>query len=431
MADRLGIQTEFYQLVQAVIYHADGLWGEATFDLFLKELPPEHGYAILAGLEPAIDGILKMSISQAEIDWLKAHPAFQKTSDYFFETLANFKFTGSIDAIPEGTPVFTGMPLVRVTAPLQQAGLVETRLIQIISQATAVATRTRRMVNSAAGRPIFDFGSRLCSGPESAWGETRAAWIGGSSATTNALAAMTLDIPSVGVMSESMLAAYNDNATAYEVFQHHFPSLCIVNLPDRDLEDGVNRLQSIKNNLHAIRLDHQDLDRASRILKNRLESHGMEHVQILGSGSLDEGKIKSLTDKDAPIDMFGVGGGITRGGSARLSYRIAELFRGPRAEPVNSHWSSIWPGRKQVLRFPHQDLICLEEEAHYIGGALARPLLVPWVRHGERVAAKESLKTIRQRCVQELEALPQAIRYNIGFEHRLVIPSDRLASLSL
>jgi nicotinate phosphoribosyltransferase len=209
MAEAVGLQTELFQLVQAAVYHADGLWGEATFDLYLKDLPNNWGFGVVAGVGPAIEGVLATRFTEEEIAWLRQRPSLSRISDYFFETLADFRFTGDIDAMPEGTIVFPGEPILRVTAPLQQAGLVQSRLIQAIGYATSVATRAARMSLAARGRPVMDFGSRRTPGAEAAWSAARAAWIGGCAATTNALAAHTLHIPEICVLSGAMFSAYS------------------------------------------------------------------------------------------------------------------------------------------------------------------------------------------------------------------------------
>ena len=415
MADRTGLQTELFQLVQAAVYHADGLWGEATFDLYLKSLPHSWGFVVAAGIEPAIQGALGARFSEEEIAWLRRHPALSHISDYFFETLREFVFSGDIDAMPEGTLAFPGQPIVRITAPLQQAGLVESRLIQTIAYASGVATRAVRLKLAARGGEILDFGSRRCSGPEAAWSAARAAWIGGCAATTNALAAHTLHIPDINVISRSILAAYQDSASAYEVLRIHGSGTLYLDAPP-DLDAGLADLEPITSSIRCLRLDHHNLDAASRQLRAALDRRGMGAVQILGSGSLGEAQLAALVASEAPLDRFGVGSSLTAGHPGlHLSYRMAELFRGPAPEPVSGPWASRWPGRKQILRSPERDILCLESEASGLEGA---PLLQPRVRGGEPTQAAEPLSAMRDRCAVQLAALPAGL-------HALAQPQAR------
>ncbi len=432
MAERSGVQTEFYQLVQAAVYHADGLWGEATFDLFAKELGPGSGYLVAAGIEPAIDAVLAMRFDEADVEWLRRHPVFDQVPDRFFESLRHFRFTGEIHAVPEGSVVFPGEPIVRVTAPLPQAGLLETRLIQTIGTASAVATRAARLVDAAGGRACIDFGARRCAGFEAAWHAARAAWIGGFKATTNTLAAATLGIPAWGVMSDSLLAAYEDPAYAYGALCQHFPGLCHVNLPDEDLQDGVRRLHAIRDQVPVVRLDHPDLIAASRALRRSLDRHEMRRTRILGSGRLDPDKVARIVAAGAPVELFGVGDWLIRGPNpAGLSYRIAHMYRGPDSVPVTSHFSAPFPGSKQVVRMADHDLLCLDVEAPTFVGQGGEALLRPVVENGERVRDPEPLRALRERRKAQVARLPAPVRSPRQPALWPVRPSDALVELTM
>jgi nicotinate phosphoribosyltransferase len=432
MPESTGLQTEFYQLIQAAVYHADGLWGEATFDLYVKDLPPTWSWMLAAGIEPAIDAVLAMRFTDEELRWLRAQPAFSRTSQSFFDSLRNFRFHGEISALAEGTPAFPGEPLIRVTAPLVHVGLIETRLVQTLTVTCGVATRAARLVQAAGGRPVLDFGSRRCTGAEAAWHSARGAWIGGCAATTNALAASQLGIPPWVVMSDSMLAAYDQSADAYDAFHLHFPDCGHVNLPGEDTHEGVAELASIAASLRTVRLDHRDLAVASRELRRSLDRHAMKHVRILGSGSLDEAVVSKLVRDGAPIDLYGVGSALASGGRAAspsLSYRISELTRGPDPTPVTSHWSSPWPGRKQLARFADHDELCLEVEGRAVEGRGGRLLLQPVVRDGARLRAAPALTEVRASAAAQLARLPQAVRNNSAVWP--VLPSDALREMAV
>jgi len=407
-----GLQVEFYQLVQAAVYHADGLWGDATFDLYVKQLPENYGYMIAAGIEPTIDAILNMRFTEAEISWLKRHPTFSRISPRFFESLRMFRFQGDIHAVDEGTPVFPDEPILRVTGPLTHVGLLETLLVQGIAVPSAVATRAARMSGASGGRPIIDFGARRCAGQAAAWQASRAAWIGGCTATTNAAVSGSLGIPAWSVMSDSLLAAYANEPSAYEAFCHHFPGRCHINIQADAVEPSIKRLSQLDPHLRTVRIDHPDLDAASRQLRNTLDQHEMTQTRILGSGSLDEWKIQAIAQAASPIDMFGVGAALTVGNSEQvpsISFRIAEIYRGPEPSPVNHHWCSPWPGQKQVVRFPDHDLVCLDvEAAHFVDQG--QSLLKRVVLDGRRVTPITDLDKLREGCQQKIEALPRQVR---------------------
>ncbi len=423
MAGAVGLQTELFQLVQAAVYHADGLWGEATFDLYLKDLPPDWGFGVVAGIGPAIAGVLATRFSEEEVAWLRQRPSLSRISDYFFETLTDFVFSGDIDAMPEGSAVFPGQPILRVTAPLQQAGLIQSRLIQTIGYATAVATRAARMSLAAQGRPVMDFGSRRTPGAEAAWSAARAAWIGGCTATTNALAAHTLHIPEISVVSGSMFSAYTDPASAYAVLGIHGSGALYLDAPDLS---ELPRLVPLKNELRCLRLDAPDLDPASRQLRGALDALELTGLSILGSGSLDEHGIATLRAKDAPVEMFGVGSSLTAARPLHISYRIAQLYRGPTPEPAAGRWAAQWPGRKQVMRTEERDLICLAREAGSFDG---EPMLRPVIRQGERVCDEESLPAMRARCQSQLSRLPDELLRLRGPDQRVIALSEGLRAL--
>lgn len=412
MPGHLALQAEFYQFVLAAVYHVDGLWGDATFDLYARALPEGHGYLVAAGLGTLLDHLRALSFSDAEVEMLRQEPRFAKVSPSFFEWLRRFRFRGEVWAVPEGTIVLPGEPIVRITAPLGACTLIETKAIQIVSAATAIATRAARMVDAADGRSVLDFGSRRCAGPEAALLAARAAYIGGVSATTNALAALHLGIPPMGTMADTFLAAYGDDRLAYDAFRLHFPGLAHLSLPDDDPVDGVKRFLPFRKEVQTVRIDHDDLDRVARQVREALDRHGMQHVRILGSGQLDEGRIRRLVEAGAPVHLFAVGRALAAASDQgmRVAFRVAEMMRGARAAPVTRGGSAPYPGRKQICRFPDHDVLCLEHEVwgqERLGGV---PLLRQVVAAGERVGEEPSLAQARQHRAAQIQAFPAAVR---------------------
>jgi nicotinate phosphoribosyltransferase len=433
MPGHLALQAEFYQFVLAAVYHADGLWGDATFDLYARGLPDGHGYLVAAGLGTLLEHLEALAFTDEEVDLLRQEPRFANVAPSFFEALRRFRFRGDVWAVPEGSIVFPGEPIVRVTAPLLACTLIETRAIQLVSAATAIATRAARMVDVARGAAVLDFGSRRCASPEAALLAARAAYIGGVSATTNALAALHLGIPPMGTMSDTFLAAYGDDRLAFEAFRLHFPGLSHLSLPDDDPVDGVKRFLPFKSQVQTVRIDHDDLDRVSRQVRAALDSNGMPHVRILGSGHLDEARIRRLVDAGAPIQLFAVGRGLASASDQgmRVAFRIAERMSGPVASPVVRAGSAPFPGRKQICRYPDRDVLCLEHEAwgHEKMGAVS--LLRPVVREGRRIEGDPPLAQVRQHRGAQVAALPAAVRDIERPTSWPVSISDALATLAL
>jgi nicotinate phosphoribosyltransferase len=412
MPGHLALQAEFYQFVLAAVYHADGLWGDATFDLYARGLPEGHGYLVAAGLGPLLDHLEALAFAEEEVEALRRDPRFAKVSPSFFDALRRFRFRGEVWAVPEGTVVLPGEPILRITAPLSACTLLETRAIQILSASTAIASRAARMVDVAGGHGVLDFGSRRCAGPEAALFAARAAYIGGASATTNALASVHLGIPSMGTMADTFLAAYGDDRLAYDAFRLHFPQLCHLSLPDDDPVDGVRRFLPFAKEVQTVRIDHDDLDRMSRLVRAALDRNGMPHVRILGSGHLDEARIRKLVTDGAPIQLFAVGRALAAASDqgTRVAFRIASMQRGATDTPVTREGSAPYPGRKQICRFADHDLLCLEHEAWALEQMGAVSLLRPVMRDGQRLAPDPALAQVRQHRATQVQRLPASVR---------------------
>lgn len=425
----MGLVPEYFQIVQAAVYHADGLWGEATFDLYVKEAPRDWGYLVAAGIEPAIEALLATSCEPATLAWLRRQPHFAEIGEVFFEELGNLRFEGDVWAVPEGTVVFPGEPVLRLSAPLPQAGLYEAGLIQLISQATGIATRAARLVQAARGRPVLDFGSRRTAGAAAAWHATRAAWIGGAAGTTNVGAAATLDIPVVGVMSDSLVVAYDGADAAWSALRQHAPAACELNLPQGPVAAALDGLAGAGEDLRTVRVDRDDLFGAASVLRRELDARGLKRTRILGSGGLDELALEQLIRAGAPVDEVGVGSNLSAQRPPAMSFRMAELTRGIDREPVAGTWAAPWPGRKQLLRFADRDLLCGELEAIALAAGEGRSLLQPFVQAGQRIRPADPLAAIRARRADEVATLPAAVRRLEDPEAWPVEVSDRLRRL--
>jgi len=426
-----GLQTEFFQLVQSALYHADGMWGDATVDLYLRDLPAHHGYMVAAGIHEAIGHVMSLRFSDDDIDWLRSQPMYSSLGQTFFESLRHFRFAGTIWAMHEGTAVFPNEPIMRITAPLPQIGLFEMMVTQSVGCAMAVATNAARITSAANGRSVLDFGSRRVPGPDIARTAARAAFIGGCAGTTHAQAARDSGIPAVGLISDTMLAAYEDVALAYDALSSHFPNGCHLNLPTEGPLDAIDRFERIHDKVQTVRVDHPDLETISKEIRIRLDEKKMEHTRILGSGRLDALTIRALVDGDAPIDLFAVGNALTEGiagGGPPLCYRMASLVRGTTPVPITGHWSAYWSGIKQVCRFPDRDVVCAEVEVSENMKMGGTPLLHPYIIDGEQTKELPSLQESREHCERSVQALPAGVRQLIAPDMHPVQPSSTIAN---
>ena len=318
---------------------------------------------------------------------------------------------------------------MRITAPLPQVGLFEMLITQAVGCASAVATNAARM-HGCGGQVGLDFGTRRCPAvdsrrrpPEPPTSE--------DVRVRHAMAARTHNIPVVGLISDTMLAAYEDVALAYDALSSHFPDGCHLNLPTEGPLDAIDRFERIQEHVRTVRVDHPELASISREVRRRLDAKGMKHTKILGSGNLDAQSIQMLMAEDAPIDLFAVGQALTQGITGtgpQLCYRMAALVRGTSPEPIIGHWSSYWPGIKQVLRYPDRDVVCSEVEAS-VHSSHATPILQPVLIGGERPKPAQTLDQIRAHCTRTLSALSPAVTRLTAPERQPVIATDTLQAL--
>lgn len=391
-----GLHTELYQIMQVAAYHADGLWGEATFDLVLRGGPDGQDRALVVGVEEAVQAILDLGFAEEEVRWLEGHPALQQLPGAFFQLLRRLRFSGEVYAVPDGTVVRAGSPILRVTAPLSEAGLLETRVHAAIALSTSVATRAAAISAAAGGRPVIDFGARRCPDAASSVAASRAARVAGFAGTTNALAAQRLGVPPWAVGSEAMLAVWGDAEAASMACKQVFGDRLLLDLPAGSVEEAVARLAPLGRALSCVRVDRPDLALQLPLVRRALDRHGLSMVRVMASGGLDAAAIHALRESNLPVDIFAVGGALFAGTSARLAYKVVELVRGTEPTPVPTGPGS-WPGRKQLLRRRDHDLLCLEVEG--MGGRVeGQPLLEPFVRRGERVRPHEATEAAAQRA---------------------------------
>jgi nicotinate phosphoribosyltransferase len=406
-----GLLTDLYEITMAASYHERGMTGQATFDLFVRELPACRNFLISGGLEQALDYLEGLSFDEEATDYLRSLRMFDES---FLDYLRGFEFTGEVWAVPEGEAVFPPEPLVRVTAPMIEAQVIETFLLNCITFQTMIASKAARVSLACSDKRFVDFSLRRDHGADAGLKGSRASFIGGASGTSNVLAGMTYGIPVSGTMAHSYIMAFESETEAFRAYARQFPERAVLLIDTFDSEEGARRAAQVAEELSAegiqvsgVRLDSGDLGPLARSVRKILDEAGLGEMQIFLSGDLDEYRIKSLLEEGAPVDAFGVGTQMgTSGDSPALGgvYKLVEDERGPKIKL--STGKATLPGRKQVFRFQSEtfdyDVIGLEHED--VPGS--RPLLEKVMEGGRRLAEPEPLEALQERCRSSLGLLP-------------------------
>lgn len=409
--------TDLYELTMAAAYFDGGFNARASFELFVRSLPPERSYLIAAGLEQALDFLEQMRFQPAEIDYLRQQPVFRHISKDFFEYLREFRFTGEVWAIPEGTAVFQEEPLLRVTAPIIEAQIVETFLLSIITFQTMIASKAARMVEAAQGRAVIEFGTRRAHGPEAGTLAARAAYIGGCGGTSNVEAGQQFDIPVFGTLAHSFVMAYHEEEEAFRRFQQLFPEHAVLLVDTYDTLAAIDKIVASGLRPAAVRLDSGDLYELSREVRRKLDAAGLSKTKIFATSDLDEYVISELLARGAQVDAFGVGTSLATSKDAPSLggvYKLVDVYsdNGPSYRAKLSGGKATYPGCKQVFRKSGPNGI-------YTGDLIARcseqhpsemSLLTPVMMSGKRITPPASLSEIRERAQQEISKLPAGVR---------------------
>ena len=369
-----------------------------------------------AGLEQALDFLENLQFSKEEIDWLRQNYRF---TDGFLDYLANLRFTGDVDAMPEGTMFFANEPIIRVTAPLPEAQLVETRLINILHFQSLVASKAARMVLAAPGKQLVDFGLRRAHGAEAGLMAARASYLAGFAGTATVLARKDFGIPIFGTMAHSFIQAHDDETAAFSAFARSRPDNLVLLIDTYDTEAAARKVvqlaPSLKEagiNVRGVRLDSGDLIVLSKHVRRILDDGGLQDVTIFASGGLDEDELARMMYANAPIDGFGVGTSLTTSSDAPAldcAYKLQEYAGIPRRK--RSVGKATWPGRKQVWRSFGEDgrmrgdVLALQDDQQ-----VGEPLLIPVMRHGQRIASLPTLAGIRKKAAHGLAQLPDSLR---------------------
>ncbi|MCW4004052.1 MAG: nicotinate phosphoribosyltransferase [Candidatus Bathyarchaeota archaeon] len=415
--ENMSLFTDYYELTMCASYYDNNNFQPATFDLFIRRLPQNRSYFLFAGLEQALQYLQTIKFTQQHLTYLKK----QGFNQNFLNYLKNFKFTGDVHAIPEGTIAFPNEPLIRITAPIIEAQLIETFLLNTINLQTTIATKASRVIHAANGKTIIEFGLRREPGIDAGMKVARSTYIAGCQGTSNVLAGMTYNIPVFGTMAHSFIMSYLKEIDAFRAFAKTFPNKSTLLIDTYNDITGAEKATIIAKELEAkghklggVRLDSGDMLKNSKKIRKILDEQGLNYVKIFASGDLDEFKIAQLLKGGAKIDAFGVG---TKMGTSAdrpyldVIYKLCETMTtdGIYAPIMKLSKDKITlPGRKQVYRFTNhdstfkKDIIALADEK--IDG---EPLLIKVMEKGKLTYKLPSLTQIRETAAKNLAKLPK------------------------
>ena len=401
-------------MIQAYLEH--GETKTAVFEFFVRKLPAQRGFLVAAGLEQALEFLENLRFSAEELEWLASEGRFGAG---LLDYLASFRFNGDVHAMREGTVFFANEPILRVTAPLPEAQLVETRLINILHFQSLIAAKAARMVLLAPNKLLIDFGLRRAHGADAGLMAARASYIAGFAGTATVLAKKEFGIPIYGTMAHSFVQAFDDETAAFENFARARPDNLVLLIDTYDTEAAATKVVALAPRLKAagitvrgVRLDSGDLVALSRSVRHILDDGGLADVTIFASGGIEEEVLTAFGREQAPIDGVGIGTSLTTSSDAPAldcAYKLQEYAGLPRRK--RSVGKATWPGRKQVWRRYGADGrmagdVLSTEDDDQSGATLLQPVM----RAGQRIQPQPTLAEIRAHAARELECLPEPLR---------------------
>lgn len=408
--------TDLYQLNMIQAYLDCDKTDTAVFEFFVRKFPARRAFLMVAGLEQALDYLEGLRFSPEELEWLAQTGRFDQA---FLDYMADFRFTGDVHAMPEGTIFFANEPIIRITAPLPEAQLIETRLMNILNFQSLIASKAARYKLSAPDKALVDFGFRRSHGLEAGLLAARASYIAGFAGTATVMAGKLFDIPIFGTLAHSFIEAFDDESAAFEAFARARPDGLTLLIDTYDTERGAEKVVALAPRLKqdgitigAVRLDSGDLIALSKSVRRILHEGGLADVGIFASGGMTEDKITDMLEAGAPIDGFGIGTDLTVSADVPgvdCAYKLQEYGGLPRRK--QSPEKETWPGRKQVWRrFSDDgrmagDVISTEKDEQK-----GEPLLQHLMKDGARLGPSPGLSEIRERAAQNLEQLPTPLR---------------------
>lgn len=433
--------TDLYELTMAASYFKRDMNEPATFDLFVRDLPQRRNFLVVCGLEQALDYLESLTFDPGSLEYLESLGLFDAK---FLEYLSRLSFSGDVWAMAEGEVAFAREPLISITAPLIEAQLVETFLLNCITFQTMVASKATRVAIASGDRSFMDFSLRRDHGADAGLKAARAAYIAGAASTSNVLAGRLFGIPVSGTMAHSYVMAFDTEAEAFGAFAEDFPERAVLLIDTFDILQGARSAVEVARDLApkgvklaGVRIDSGDLAGVTRDVRAILDDAGLEETKIILSGDLDEYRIAALCSDDVPVDLFGVGTQLgTSADSPYLGgvYKLVEDHRGPKIKL--STGKVTLPGRKQVHRFIdggriQHDVISLRDEE--IDGS--HPLMGQVMKGGERIDDRETLEQMQARCLgaveklsPELKALEAKSRYDVRLSEGLDALAEELTA---
>ncbi len=405
--------TDLYEVTMAQAYMAEHMSGTAVFETLFRKLPQGRSYVMAAGLSDVLDFLETFQFHPEDIDYLRELRLF---TEEFLQSLSAVRFTGDVWAVPEGTVVFPNEPLVQVIAPILEAQLAETFVVNQIHLQSVIASKAARVVEVARGRMVVDFGARRAHGTDAALKVARASYLAGIAGTSNLLAAREYGIPAFGTMAHSFIQAFDNELDAFTAFARLYPGTTLL-VDTYDTLRGVDHvIELAKHREHldvaAIRLDSGDLSALSKAARAKLDAAGLSQIKIFASSGLDEYRIAALMDDGCPIDAFAVGTKLAVAQDAPaldMAYKLVE-YEGTGRTKFSSG-KVIYPGRKQVVRRLDHGVFAGDTIGQPDEELDGEPLLVPVMKHGRRLPQYDpGLPASRSWARQQVDHLPPQLR---------------------
>jgi nicotinate phosphoribosyltransferase len=428
--------TDLYQLTMLQGYFDQGMEETAVFEFFVRKLPTTRNFLIAAGLEQALAFLETAKFTAAELEWIADHGAFRPD---FVTYLEQFRFTGDVHAMPEGTVFFPNEPILRVTAPIAQAQLVESRLINLLHFETLIASKAARSVLVAPGKLLVDFGLRRAHGAEAGLLAARASYLAGFAGSATVLAAPLFGVPVYGTMAHSFVQAHDHETAAFDHFARSLPANVILLIDTYDTEAAAEKVVRLAPKLacdgikiKGVRLDSGDLADHAFKVRRILDEGGLKEATIFASGSVDEYVLAGLMRQNAPIDGFGIGTHMDTSADAPYldcAYKLVEYAGKPRRK--RSEGKVLWPGRKQVFRCYDDDGAMRSDILSLEGDPVAGEALIQQtMARGRRLSPAEPLEQSRRRALDELRRLPRTLKHLERGPDYPVIVSEALKNLA-
>jgi nicotinate phosphoribosyltransferase len=433
LEENLALLTDLYQLTMAQAYFREGRMGTASFSLFIRSYPPNRGYFVSAGLKDVLDYLQALSFDTEALDYLASQKLF---SEDFLHYLGDLKFTGDVWAIPEGRIFFTDEPIVEISAPIIQAQIVETFVINQIHLQSLIATKAARCFHAAASRPLVDFALRRSHGIDAGMKVARASYLAGFAGTSNVRAGQQYGMPIVGTMAHSFIMSFEREIDAFRAYVSSFPNNSILLIDSYDTLTGAKNAVRVAKEmagrgqkLIGVRIDSGDLAAQARAVREIFDAANLREVKIIGSGGLDEFDLAEFSVAKVPFDSYGVGTKMGTSADAPwsdMSYKLVAYEE--RAALKLSTGKASWPGRKQVFRARDKEN---KFAADVIGGREENlsdeKLLKEYLRDGKLVEGYPTLSESRKIFAEDFAALPQSAkalrnpaRYPVAFSANLI-----------